>query len=178
MWISSDRPGGLGKMDIWMASRPNTQAAWSTPVNVPELSSPEDDMAHPAMSSPLLMLVASKRLNASDWDLFVARRASAETPQWETPTPFAEVNSTSSDVDPFLSREGQQLFFNSNRGDTGEDLYQSQKDPVTGRFSTPEPLVELNSGDNERDPWLSPDLRTLLFCSNREGSYQVYQARR
>jgi hypothetical protein len=177
LWFSSDRPGGVGKMDVWVASRPDAEAAWSTPVAVPELSSPEDDLAHPAMGSPLVMFVASKRLNPPDWDLLIASRASAESP-WQTPIPLAEVNSPALDVDPFLSKDNGQLFFNSARGDTGEDLYWSPRDPVTSRFSAPEPLVELNSPASERDPWLTPDLRTILFCSNRSGVYQIYQARR
>lgn len=35
---SSDRPGGLGSSDLWMITRENRTAAWSTPVNLQELN--------------------------------------------------------------------------------------------------------------------------------------------
>lgn len=39
----SNRDGGVGKYDLWTASRPSRSAAFSTPINLPQLSSPEDE---------------------------------------------------------------------------------------------------------------------------------------
>jgi Tol biopolymer transport system component len=43
IYFSSGRAGGLGKLDIWTASRPNKDAAFGIPQHLPELSSPADD---------------------------------------------------------------------------------------------------------------------------------------
>lgn len=34
MYISSDRPGGFGKVDLWRSTRTTTTQSWSTPVNL------------------------------------------------------------------------------------------------------------------------------------------------
>lgn len=41
--FASSRPGGLGGMDLWMASRDSTADPWSTPTNLSALSSPSMD---------------------------------------------------------------------------------------------------------------------------------------
>jgi hypothetical protein len=39
-----------------------------------------------------------------------------------------------------------------------------------------EPLDDLNTPRDERDPWLSPDGRELYFASDRSGHYDIYVA--
>jgi hypothetical protein len=178
IWFGSNRPGGKGTFDVWMATRPDRNSSWTAPVNVPELSSTEADMAHPAMGSPLLILVATQSVAPPLWDLLWATRAD-ETSPFGTPTPITELDSASSDVDPYLSADGQVFFFNSNRvPDNDEDLYFATRDPATDKFSEPQPVTELNTTRRDRDPWLSPDLRYIMFNSNRSGTYLIYQARR
>jgi hypothetical protein len=178
IWFESDRPGGKGKYDVWMATRPNRNSAWTAPVNVPELSSTDDDMAHPAMGSPLLILAATRSLTPPEWDLLWATRPDQTSP-FGTPTPITELNSSSSDVDPYLSADGLEFFFNSNRVESNdEDLYYATRTSTTGKFSEPQPITELNTTSKERDPWLSPDLRYIIFTSNRSGTYLIYQATR
>jgi Tol biopolymer transport system component len=178
IWLESNRPGGKGAYDVWMSTRPNRNSAWTTPVNVPELSSTDDDMAHPTMYSPLLILVATRSLAPPEWDLLWATRPDQASP-FGTPTPITELNSSSSDVDPYLSADGLEFFFNSNRvPDNGEDLYYATRTSTAGKFSEPRPITELNGTSKERDPWLSPDLRYITFSSNRSGTYLIYQASR
>ncbi len=50
IYFSSNRPGTLGLLDIYRASRPSIDASWSTPENVTELNSTNDDYA-PALSN-------------------------------------------------------------------------------------------------------------------------------
>jgi hypothetical protein len=178
IYFGSDRAGGKGKIDVWMATRPDRASSWSAPVNVPELSSTDDDMAHPAMGSNLMVVVATRSLAPPDWDLLRATRPDQASP-FGTPTPITELNSTASDDDPYLSADGQVFFFNSSRvSGNDEDLYYATRDPATGKFSAPQPVTELNTKSKDRDPWLSPDLRYIVFSSNRSGYYLTYEARR
>ncbi len=43
-------------------------------------------------------------------------------------------------------------------------------------FSVTQPLDDLNTAGDERDPWLSPDGHTLYFTSDRSGVLQIYTA--
>ena len=43
LYVSSDRPGGAGKFDVWIARRPTRDAPFAAAVNVPALSSAGDD---------------------------------------------------------------------------------------------------------------------------------------
>jgi hypothetical protein len=46
-------------------------------------------------------------------------------------------------------------------------------------FSTPQPVKELDLDDEQFDPWLSPDLRTIVFTSrHEEGTPRLYYATR
>jgi len=43
VFLTSDRPGGAGDLDIWYSSRYNLQSNFSPPVNVTELNSPAEE---------------------------------------------------------------------------------------------------------------------------------------
>jgi WD40-like Beta Propeller Repeat len=46
LYIASDRPGGLGGIDIWVARREKRGAPWGAPQNLgPPVNSPADDFA-------------------------------------------------------------------------------------------------------------------------------------
>ena len=46
MVFSSDRPGGLGGIDLWVSTRPSTADAWGTPCNLgPAVNTASDDRA-------------------------------------------------------------------------------------------------------------------------------------
>jgi hypothetical protein len=50
MFITSNRPGGLGSQDVWVSTRETTLDAWTTPVNLgPPVNTPSSDGA-PALS--------------------------------------------------------------------------------------------------------------------------------
>ena len=38
------------------------------------------------------------------------------------------------------------------------------------------PLDDLNTPGDERDPWLTPDGKTLYFTSDRDGALNIYTA--
>jgi len=51
LFFCSDLPGGYGNGDIWVATRPTTDAEWGLPVNYPSLNQPfDDDTWSPAIS--------------------------------------------------------------------------------------------------------------------------------
>jgi hypothetical protein len=102
-----------------------------------------------------------------------------------------------STVDGFLSDDGLTMFFSSSPfqfpadagprpGDGGPtvdgglapsaDLYVAWRQAVDAPFSRTQNLDDLNTGGDERDPWLTPDGQTLYFTSDRDGVLTIYTA--
>jgi hypothetical protein len=197
LWFGSDRGGGVGTTDIWMSNRASRSAPWSTPVNVVALNTAAEDIPRPPGQHGLVMPMASKQGGAVDYETFLATRPSAGAP-FRMPVRVSElVYSDRSTVDAFLSDDGLTLFFSSSPfitladggprpGDAGAapdggttpsaDLYVAWRQSVNDPFSVTQPLDDLNTGGDERDPWLTPDGKTLYFTSDRSGLLTIYTA--
>ena len=129
LFFISDRPGGAGGRDIWMASHRNG-GAFGAPVNVIELNSAADD-SRPAVSADgLQFFFTSQRIgsvvsgSAPSSDLWTATRSSTAH-AWSPPVNLAALNTAATEAAPTLSADGTTLLFNSNRpgGQGGLDLY-------------------------------------------------------
>lgn len=76
-------------------------------------------------------------------------------------------NSNKQEFGSSISDKGN-LFFYSNRGGKGTDLYVSKR--VNGVFQPPQLLAGLNSPYDDQSPTVFPDESAILFSSNRDGS--------
>ena len=56
------------------------------------------------------------------------------------------------------------------------DLFVAFRRSTSEPFSATFPLDDLNTGGDERDPWLTPDGKTLYFTSDRDGALSIYTA--
>jgi hypothetical protein len=188
LWFGSDRPGGVGTTDIWVSNRPSRSAAWSTPVNVVALNTAAEDIPRPPGAHGLVMPLSSKTATAAFYETFFARRAS-EGSAFATPVLVSElVYPDRSTVDGFLSDDGLTLFFSSAplaaaadgaAGDAGAataDLYVAFRRSADEPFEAAQPLDDLNTPGDERDPFLTPDGKTLYFTSDRDGALNIYTA--
>lgn len=176
MTLASARTGTLGGNDIFMATRTSRTDPWSTPVHVPALSSTAPDGA---ATSPdgLTLVMDSERLGSSVLDIFITQRA-ATTDAWPAPQPIVTINSGgSSEGNPMLSPDQLTIYFDSNRTGDGE-IHVATRTTTTGTFSLPLRVEELASSASDSDPWVSPDHRTMLFTSNRDGTQRIWQATR
>jgi len=120
LYFSSNRPGGYGRSDIWVATRDSTNDEWEEPVNLgPVVNSTVDDCA-PCLSPDGLVLFFS------DWpstsgpyrpgglgrsDMWMTRRKSTADP-WEPPVNLGpNVNTNQYDDGPHISPDGSTLYF-------------------------------------------------------------------
>jgi hypothetical protein len=198
LWFGSDRPGGAGANDVWVTTRAARSAPWSTPVNVVSLNSPVDDIPRPPGQHGLVMPLASQRTDPI-YETYLATRAAPGAP-FGTPVAIPTLTfSDRSTVDGFLTDDGLTMFFSSahmTAGDAGVDastidadgsapdggvvttgdLYVAWRRSVDEEFSATQPLSDLNTPGDERDPWLTPDGRTLYFTSDRSGVLTIYTA--
>jgi outer membrane protein OmpA-like peptidoglycan-associated protein len=79
----------------------------------------------------------------------------------------------------FINDHEDRIIFSADNGkDRGMDLFQTYKDPETGKWSEPvEFAFNVNSAADEDSPYLSHDETRLFFSSNRDGGigkYDIY----
>ncbi|MBN2314850.1 MAG: PD40 domain-containing protein, partial [Sedimentisphaerales bacterium] len=165
LYLSSDRPGGYGDVDIWVATRATPNDEWGEPVNLgPPLNTAAGEY-YPCLSPDGLLLFFSDIDNeASDGfrprtgghgqsDMWMTRRKSITDP-WEEPVNLGPgMNTSSFDSQPRLSPDGSFLYFTSSRPDSSlapvnTDIWQA---PII-------PIVDFN-GDGMVD---SADMVTMV----------------
>lgn len=113
-------------------------------------------------------------------DLFYSETANGS---WEIPKEFdSKITSTHLESHFFINEHEDRIIFASakNAKKTGLDLYQSFKDPETGKWTKPAPFANIiNSEYDEDSPYLTHDEKTLYFSSNGHngiGGYDVFKS--
>ncbi len=94
--------------------------------------------------------------------------------QWSTPVAIPELNTPNRDVEPWISADGETMYFSSDRGGgglNGLEIYVTHL--VDGQWTTPERLPEPLNDPTARDghPSLTLDGRYMYFHSNRVGGF-------
>lgn len=183
LYFASDRPGGCGNFDIYVARRLNKESwtEWGEPANLgcdvnsagpefsPSLFEDESGSVYLYFSSGL----RPGGMGFGDvWFSAVQFDGSFGPAQ-----PAVELNSTANDIRPKIrARDGLEIFFDSNRpGTLGlQDLYTSTRECThllpECAWSAPVnmgPIV--NAGALDGGPALSFDGTELYFMSDRSG---------
>jgi Tol biopolymer transport system component len=204
LYFYSDRPGGRGGTDIYVASQA-ADGGWDKPRNLgPKVNS----IAHeydPAISPDGLSLYfASNRsdktaqriaddqqpadqewnvtlraqLDLTLFDLYRSRRDGIDV-EWGPSTALTEISRPdSTDGAPFVSPNGAFLYFASDR--TARDGERRNLDLYRTRltgdsFLEPENLgPSINTPYHETEPGLSAEGFTIVFSSNRDGTDRLY----
>ena len=100
------------------------------------------------------------------------------------PILVSELNSTDFDFRPSVRFDGLEIIFSSNRTGSlgGVDLWAATRRSVFEAWSTPINLgPNVNSSDDDQQPYIAGDRQTLYFVSNRPGGLgqlDVYVSRR
>lgn len=176
LWFASDRPGGQGDLDIWVATRTARDAAWSSAVNAETLNSSEQDLPRPPGQRARVMPVSSDRDQPGYYQIHFAAR-SEPAASFGEPVHVAELSfPDESTLDGFLSDDGLILFYVTGPPIGPADMYVASRRSTSDPFEHHAPLDDLNTPSDERDPWLSPDGRELYFASDRSGQYDIYVA--
>lgn len=178
LWFAGERDPGIGESDVWYSSRSASDGDWSEPVLVRELSSDEKDTPRPPGLSGRVMPLGSRALGTGFNATYLATRAGPGAPFGAPELVQELVFDDLSTVDGFLTQDGLSLFFNltPDAGESQGDLFVATRPSLDAPFGAPEPLDELNTSGDERDPWLSPDDKHLFFSSDRDGTLNIYEA--
>jgi Tol biopolymer transport system component len=89
----------------------------------------------------------------------------------------AVANSPSVDYTPFLTTDGLDLYFSSNRGGN-YDIYTSHRPTIAGTFGAPQLVAGVNSSSEESQMTLSRDGLEAFLDSNRGGNRDIWRATR
>ncbi len=181
LYFVSDRPGGRGCGDIWVATRTTTDGPFAQPDNVgPVVNSPACEGA-PSVSNDDRSLylecfepVPTVQCHEPDFgdDIWVAERADPASGFESLRNLGRGVNGEHVDSFPNVSADGEVLYFSSDRpGGVGDsDLWQVSRDGTTDAFASPENLGdEVNGPGYDGEPAVSSDGLLLLFASDRPG---------
>jgi Tol biopolymer transport system component len=181
LFFASNRPGGHGLNDIWLARRanPNDDFGWGAPVNVGDGVNTTD-----ADQAPLYLQNAEdgaqnlyfnrgvNTLNQADiYRAAITRNGEVRgVPEKVDVLNVAGAN----DAAPTLSHDGKEIFFWSSRSTTGamggQDIWTSTRKNVHEEWSTPVNVgTPINTSSNDLTPSLSFDGASLLIASNRPG---------
>jgi Tol biopolymer transport system component len=163
----------LGNDDLFVSTRLDPTSAWSTPTVISELSgmATEQDLS---MTADGLVGVFWSNRSGND-DLFMTSRTNAAMP-WGPPMPLVELNTTASERAPMLVPDGTAIAYEQNGRGFGYEIYVAVRATRDVPFDPPVLLGELDLGAEETDPWLSQELKTIVFASDVGGDRDIYMA--
>lgn len=126
LYFGSDRPGGSGGLDLYVARWVN--GAYQPPENLGAGINSAADEVEPWVAPDGSYLIFSARGRSDStgrYDLYLSRRAGGS---WQTPAPLASVNTRWNEFNQSVSPDGRWLYFSSTRPHTG---------PIGHRLDTP-----------------------------------------
>jgi WD40-like Beta Propeller Repeat len=190
LYLASNRPDGIGGIDIWLSRRPHRHAPWGAPENLGRpVNSEVDDFCPTPVGKRHLLFVSTRPGGCGDADMYVARQRRGG---WSAPRNLGcGVNSAAGEASPSLlfTQRGLELYFSSNRpgGYAAEapgappdaDLYSTRLRRFG--FETPAPVPGLNTTDSDARPNVRRDGLEIVFDSTRPGTLggsDIYSARR
>jgi Tol biopolymer transport system component len=165
---------------LYSASRTDRKTPFSNVIRVDGLGTSYRDL-EPVLTPDQLRLIFVRSSNGTraSYDLHQALRVDASGPF----QPAAPLNVTAAgayDAFPFLTADGKELWFASERGDAGAEIYRSS---VGATFGPPQLVPELNSPEEDSAPILSADGKVVFFSSSRpaagvQGATDIWTAKR
>lgn len=180
LYMASNRPGGQGNLDIWVASRESTDAAWGPPQNLTAINTSADEFCPTPVRGNGLFFVSRKVVSGVTCglgDIYFTRLNPAHG--WSEPQHFAcAPNGPNTDLDEQgpsrVEIDGNEyLYFSSSRTAmqgtaVPGDIYVSER--AGGGFGPGVAVAGLNdTAANDIQPNVRKDGREIVFSSNRAG---------
>jgi hypothetical protein len=168
LYMASNRTGGLGGLDIWVAERSTPDGGFGEPVNVgAPINSDADDFCPTPVRSKGLFFVSNRTVAGAcgGADIYFARDNPAGG--WTEPENLGcQVNTAGGEAGPsFFEADGAGWLYLSS----GPDIYASLSRP-DGSFGAASPVAELNTAAGDFRPNVRRGGLEVVFDSNRDGT--------
>lgn len=164
LYMATNRPGGAGGQDIWVARRATTNSGWGAPVNLTEVNSNVDDFCPSPVRGGGLFFV-SRRHEANGDIYFTRQRPNGSFEPAVRLGP--NINSPLEEWSPSFFNDEQDrpvLYFSRNTpGTNTHDIYYSVD------YGPAQPAPGLEGPLSEARPNVRKDGREIVFDSNRPG---------
>jgi hypothetical protein len=174
IWFASTRLTGGVTHQLFLASRPDRQSKWQAP----QLQAQFAAALLPSVTADGLTLTFARRDATGNMRPHQATRAAARS-AWSAPVVLG-LDTPGRDV-VIMSSDGLTAVLTSDRaGGPGAPsrVYLVRRGTIDSAFGAPEDLGVTNELVDDLDGWISDDLRTLYFASNRGGERKLYVASR
>ena len=167
-FVGLNREDGSQSEDIYVSRRDSRTGEWSSARRVAELSNPYRNEAPTSLSGDgrMMLLFVEGRM------CFSVRGAHG----WSEPRPLPQSLQIGNwQADAMITADGSALLFAANYPAEGEEkaslnIFVSKRDEQ-GRWSQPFSIgPAINTSGMERSPFLHPDMHTLYFSSDRDGT--------
>jgi WD40-like Beta Propeller Repeat len=172
--MASNRPGGHGGLDIWVATRAHRGDQWGAPVNLPDpINTASDDFCPTPIEGDGLVFVSRRVIpgvTCGLGDIYLTRRNPARG--WTDPEHLAcdPVGPNSALDEQGPSAMQGRLYFSRSSGSVAGELFESAKHG--NGYGPATPIAELNDATaNDIQPNVRKDGRELVFSSNRAGGH-------
>lgn len=177
LYFASDRPGGLGGVDLWVSHRVTPQSPWETPTNLGSPINSPDVESGPSVSTDghLLFFQSSRPGGEGSNDIYVSYRADVHDDLgWGDPVNVGPgVNTAAGEFGPWYSDDGADgpvLYFARGPNNTFTQLYVAPVSRDGLARGSAAPVAELNDpAFTQGRPTLQVDGREIVFYSNRSG---------
>jgi hypothetical protein len=198
LYFGSNRPGGFGGNDLWVARRACRSCPWQTPVNLgPVVNSPLNEAGPDLSDDGRLLFFTSNRTGGLGLnDIYVSHRVRAYEHRnyhddsmdnsidvglgWQAPVNLGpDVNTAAAEVLPDYFEHGgryETLYF--GRGPATNLMQDIYSAPVTrdgGTVGPAELVPELSTPFYEADTSVRRDAREVFFFSDRRGESVGYE---
>ncbi len=187
LYFDSNRPGGQGSWDLWVAKRDSTQGPWGTPVNLgPVINSSIFEESSSISGDGLTLLWNSKRPGGyGDSDIWMTTRGTRDEPWGEPVNIGPAINTELLESNAIISADDLAIFFTAWPWPDGYgdfDIWFSRRASKNADWGTPVNLGQtINTSSLEWHPSITADGLELYFDSNRpggQGSWDLWVAKR
>jgi len=157
IFVARTEPG----TDGWLAAIPSELSSMAT----------DGSPRFATENGTLTAYLASSR-NGGALDIYRSTRALPASATFDTPAPFAVLNSVAEDATAAPCKQGSSFVVATTRGGASSDLWEI----VPGESA--EPITAVNTAGNETGPFITEDCRRLYYASNSRGTFDIYVVER
>jgi Tol biopolymer transport system component len=150
--------------ELYVASRASTFDAFGTPTLLANVNTSLNERS--PWISPDELSLYFWRVNVVNSNLYVATRSDPGDPFGEA-TALTSLNSSYSDEDPYFNFAGDRIYFVSDRPGGDREFFTSAI--VSGSFTAPTKITNLNSYTEEHHPVISRDELRIYIGSENDG---------